>query len=186
MSKLWNPARVQRAERLRLVPRGWEAVAGPDDFSTADNAFAEGYAEARRVVEAEMAAERDMLVQLIDAASSIAPHAPEPLAALLAEAVLRLVADIVGQAPVDPELLRQRALTLAAAIHEPEGPACVVVHPDSVFHLAGLPDHIQVRADITLKPGSVRIVTGDGFIEDGVTAAFDRLRTAIAEMGLGA
>ena len=181
MSRLWNPARVERAERLQLAPFGLEAP----ESALADDLFAAGFAEGRRVVEVELAVERDMLVQLIDAARSMTPSNPEPVAALLAEAVLRLVADIVGRAPVDPELLKDRALSLTAAIGRPDGSPCVLVHPDSVAHLAGLPAHIQVRPDKALQPGTVRIVTDDGLVEDGVAAAFDRLRAALADLGLG-
>lgn len=186
MSKLWNPARVQRAERFRMAPDGWELAVGFGEPTPDADSFAAGYAEARRVVEAEVAAERAMLPRVIDAAGSLAPADPEPLAALLAEAVLRLVGDIVGQVPVDAKLLRERALALSSAIHEPDGPLCLLVHPDGALHLKDLPEHIQVRADHNLKPGDVRVQIGDGHAEDGVAAAFDRLRTAIAELGLDA
>ena len=173
MSRLWTPDIAGRA-------------APPGAANDVADRYDQGYADARATLEAEVAAERAMLLQMIEAAVMLTPADPEPLAQLLGEAVLRLVTDIVGTAPVDAALLRQRALALTEVIQGEDGPATLHVHPDGVALLTGLSDRTVVRVDPALPPGLLRLTRGDALIEDGVPCALARLRAALTDLGCAA
>ncbi|MDB5713242.1 MAG: hypothetical protein JWO15_639 [Sphingomonadales bacterium] len=174
MSKMWNSETALRAQRRQVV----------DVDPTADQSdrYADGYAAARREAIVEVAAERAMLMRLIESATSIEVAEPEPLAQLLAETVLRLVEDVVGGAEIDATLLRTRALVLAEAIHGPAGPVFVRVHPDCVAMLDGLRDDICVCGDVAIDAGQIVATVGDRGAEDGVVSALDRVRVALGAM----
>jgi flagellar assembly protein FliH len=171
MSRMWSAKNAVRAQRLRLVDNDVPGVS--------IDPYAAGYAAARMTAATELDAERTMLLRLIEAAASIAPTDPEPLATMLAETVLRLVEDVSGVASVDQPLLRERALALAEAIHGPDGPVVLRVHPDCVAMLDGLRADICVCGDPTVNPGQIVMRVGDGTAEDGVTSALDRVRAAL-------
>lgn len=169
MSEMWNATNAVRARRLRLVENDVEAT----------DQFGEGYAAAALTAKAEFAAERAMLVALVDAAAAMMPADPEALGALLSETVLRLVSDVVGSVAVDELLLKERALALAAAIHGPEGPVILRVHPDCVVLLDGLRADICVVGDEAVAPGQIVMAMGNGGAEDGVYSALERVRVAL-------
>jgi hypothetical protein len=170
MSKMWSADHAVRAERRRLVD-------GEAAFVV--DRYAEGYAAGRIAVDAEVAAERAMLLTLMGAAADLKIADPEPLAALLQETVMRLVADVAGAAAVDSALLKERALALAVAIHGPEGPVTLRVHPDCVAMLDGLRSDIGVCGDAGIPAGQIVLSVGAGTAEDGVMSALDRVRAAL-------
>lgn len=173
MSRMWNPETAVRARRLRVVDA--------DPVPVTTDLYAAGYAASRRDAMAEVAAERAMLLQLIEAATSIELADPEPLTELLAETVMRLVEDAVGAAQVDQILLRERALALAEAIHGPDGPIILRVHPDCVTMLDGLRNDICVCADAAIEPGQIVMTVGHFGAEDGTISALDRVRAALGK-----
>ncbi|WP_162986939.1 hypothetical protein [Sphingomonas paeninsulae] len=152
-----------------------------DEMAQSDR-YAEGLAEGRRIVEQEFQAERVALLSLVEQASQIEPCDPEPLATLLSEAVLRLVEDIVGKAPVDTELLCMRARTLAGAICGSSGPVVLYVCPENIDLVTGLGDGIEIRADSALASGALRLTVGESAAEDGPSHALDRLRVAMRDL----
>jgi flagellar assembly protein FliH len=156
MSKMWERADFWPADR----------VASP----VADE-FTRGVAEGRRTVEAELAAEREALLQLIAGL--------EALEAPMMAAVERLVTDIAGNAPVDRALLEERAAALSALIVG-ESELVLAVSPDDV----ALFGDRAVIGDPALPRGTVQVRVGEAVIEDGVTSALARLRAEIAAMGI--
>jgi flagellar assembly protein FliH len=171
---MWNAKNAVRAQRLRLAE---------SDVPTVEiDPYAAGYAAARMTAATEFDAERSMLLRLIEAAASIKLTDPEPLATMLTETVLRLVEDVVGAAPVDQVLLRERALALAAAIHNPDGPVVLRVHPDCVAMLDGLRSDICVCGDPTVEPGQIVMLVGEGAAEDGIVSALGRVRAALGSL----
>jgi flagellar assembly protein FliH len=174
MSKMWSAKNAVRAQRLRLIESHVPTVEV--------DPYAAGYAAARVTAATEFDAERTMLLRLIEAAASIKLTDPEPLATILTETVLRLVEDVVGEASVDQTLLRERALALAAAIHGPDGPVVLRVHPDCVPMLDGLRGDICVCGDPAVDPGQIVMLVGAGAAEDGVTSALVRVRAALGTM----
>ncbi len=166
MSKMWERADFWPAERLALP----EA----DDF-------ARGIAEGRRTVEAELAAEREALLQLVAGLEVLEAPSAGLLASLMMVAVERLVIDIVGRAPVDGVLLAQRAAALSAFLTT-ETEAVLVVNPDD----ARLLGDIEVICDPAVPSGTVQARAGAAMIEDGVASALARLRAEIDAMGISA
>jgi flagellar assembly protein FliH len=169
MSKMWSADHAARAERRRLIEGEPVLV----------DLYADGFAAGRLAVDAEWAAERAMLVAMIEAAADLRAEGPEPLAVLLQDTVMRLVSDVVGAAAVDADLLRERALALAAAICGPEGPVLLRVHPDCVTLLEGLRGDIEVCGDGAVVPGQIVRTVARGTLEDGVESALDRVRAAL-------
>jgi flagellar assembly protein FliH len=164
MSKMWERADFWPADR----------VASP----VADE-FTRGVAEGRRTVEAELAAEREVLLQLVAGLEALEAPSPGSLAALMMAAVERLVTDIAGNAPVDQALLEERAEALSVFIAG-EREAVLAVNPDDV---AVFGDR-AVIGDPALSRGTVQLRVGEAVIEDGVTSALARLRAEIAAMGI--
>ncbi len=164
MSKMWERADFWSTERLALP----EA----DDF-------ARGVAEGRRTVEAELAAEREALLQLVRGLETLEAPSAGLLASLMMVAVERLVIDIVGNMPVDGALLAERAAALSAFLAT-EAEAVLVVNP----HDAELLGDIAVIGDPALPRGTVQARAGATMIEDGVASALARLRAEIDAMGI--
>lgn len=169
MSKMWSADHAARAERRRLI----------DGEPVLANLYADGFAAGRSAVDTEVADERAMLVAMIEAAANLRAADPEPLAALLQETVLRLVSDVAGAAPVDGALLKERALALASAVHGPDVPVLLRVHPDCVAMLEGLRADIEVCGDGAVASGQIVRTVGRGTLEDGVASALDRVRVAL-------
>ena len=178
MSRLWAPARAERAARSQLL--AYEVAANP---AAVEEAFANGVAQGRADREAGAMTDRAVLAQLIEAAATLEFPDPEPLIAQIADTVVRLVADIAGAAPVDPVLLRERALALVETVRSSASAVQLVVHPDSLAMLAGLREDIVIVADPAIPLGTLRLIGGDGWLEDGVAAALDRLHASAATMG---
>ena len=95
MSKMWERTEFWPVERRECEP-------GETDFTR-------GAAEARRTVEAELAGEREALLQLASALEVLQSPSAALIASLIVAAVERLVVDIAGNAPIDRDLLRERA-----------------------------------------------------------------------------
>jgi len=149
-----------------------------DPEAIALDGFARGFDEGRRTVEAELAQERAAVRRLAAALESSRPEPPAALAQLLAETVGRLVAQAVGEAGVDPDLLLARAQAAAAMVAEEARPARLRVHPDDAVRL-GDAAPLPIVPDPLLMPGSVVVESRDGWIEDGPQVALDRLRAAL-------
>jgi flagellar assembly protein FliH len=165
MSKMWERADFWPTERI---------VRGEQDD------FAQGLAEGRRTVEAELAGEREALFQLAGSLETLQPPSSALIASLIVMTVERLVIDIAGNVPIDGALLRERADSLAALIRE-EGNFVVAVHPDD---MPILDSALPVVSDPALDRGTVQARTASEMREDGVMPALSRLRAEIARLGL--
>lgn len=157
------------------------AAAAPAEL----DAFTQGFEEGRRTVELELAAEREALAKLAAGLETLRPEPTRALAALLAETVERLVRQIVGEVEIDPTMLVKRAERAAQLIGEDTTPSKLLVHPDDVALLADAQLPVPVAGDETLTRGSVRLETGEGWIEDGPEVRLDRLRAELDRMGAG-
>ena len=167
MSKMWERADFWPAERVAMPPV---------------DEFARGVAEGRRTAAAEVAGEREAILQLAASLEALQPPSSGLIASLIMTAVERLVSDIAGHAAIDADLLRERADALAATIAG-EGETVLAVHPDDV---AMLENGFSVVGDATLAPGTVQARTAGSTYEDGVMPALARLRGEIARLGMAA
>lgn len=173
------------------------AAGGEDPFAVAGDAasvdvdvdgiameaFAQGFAEGRRIAATEQADERRAMQQLVAGLETLRPEPPAALAGLIADTVGRLVRQIVGEAPVDTALLLARAEAAAALVIDETRPR-LRLSPADTLRLAdaGLP--IELVADPALGPGTILIETSDGWIEDGPQTALARLGQQLDRMGV--
>lgn len=146
------------------------------------DAYDQGYAEGRRTVEAEFAAERDALIQLASALEVLKPEPTNALALLIAETVDRLVREVVGQVDIDANLLIARAKAAAELIGENVEPSKLRLHPDDIPYLDEARLGLTLQADAALPRGSLVLETGHGWIEDGPEVRLERLRAALDKM----
>lgn len=149
------------------------------------DAFAEGFEAGRRTVELELAEEREAVALLARTLESLQPEPTEPLAALLAETVERLVKQIVGEVEIDPAMLARRVEVAAALIGEELAPSRLRCHPDDVALIDPAQISVPVVGDASLERGSIVLETASGWIEDGPTVRLERLRAALDRMGPG-
>lgn len=154
-----------------------------DADAIAMEAFAQGFAEGRRVAGVELADERRSMQQLVATLETLQPEPPAALAGLIAETVGRLVRQIVGEAAVDGDLLLARAQAAAALVVEETKPR-LRLSPADKAQLADAGLAIELVADPALAPGTILVETPDGWIEDGPQAALARLATQLDRMGI--
>ena len=157
------------------------AMAGDEPNAAAD-AFERGYAEGRRTVEAEFAAERDAIARLAESLTTLRPEPTNALALLLAEAVDRLVREIIGTVDIDANLLLERAKAAAALVGENVEPSALRAHPEDAAVLYGADLDVAIVTDPSLPRGSIVLETGHGWIEDGPIVRLERLRAALDRM----
>lgn len=184
MSRLWHTERAQGARSISLL--GGQALAhasGPSLQDQLAQAYRAGADDTRHALEAQIAADRAHLAQLAATLEGLAVEPCEPLAASIVDAVHRLVQDIVGDAPVDGELLRARALSLARAIGAGDARRVIRANPADLAFLDAL-TVADVVADPAIARGNLRMIEGDSIAEDGVAPALQRLQSAIDDMGL--
>jgi flagellar assembly protein FliH len=137
--------------------------------------------EGRMAAAQEWEDERSAMLTLIAAAQALQPEPSEELAALIAETVLLLVSDIVGQVEVDRDGLLRRAKRAAAQIGECDNARVLLAHPQDVALLADANLSLTIMADPLAEPGSIRIDCSPGWIEHGTSIYLDSLRS---ELGL--
>lgn len=148
------------------------------------DAFAQGFEAGRRTVEMEVAAERDAITRLAENLQILEPQPTNALAVLMAEAVERLVRQIVGQVDIDKDMLMERAERVAAMIGEDVEPGRLRVHPDDAALLSPARLPVAILGDASLERGTLLLETGEGWIEDGPAVRLERLRAALDKMGM--
>lgn len=208
MSEMWSPslgARFADAPTVAPAFTSWASRLLPVDVAEEDEAdqevapepvdpidpdevaigaFARGYEEGCRAMEAEFATERAAMQRLIAAAETLQPEPPAALASLIAETVGRLVRQIVGEAPIDPDLLLARAEAAAALVVDETRPVRMRLCAADCLLLADAGLELELVADPVLAPGTILIETKDGWIEDGPAAALARLSRQLDRMGI--
>ncbi|UAK26032.1 FliH/SctL family protein [Sphingomonas nostoxanthinifaciens] len=145
--------------------------------------FAQGLEEGRRIAEAELDEDRRALAHLAQSLDVLQPEPPAALAALLAETVRRLVAQVVGEVEICAATLEARTTAIAALIVEETGPSRLRLNPDDAAQLAGAQLDVAIIADPALARGAILLETGAGWVEDGPAVRLDKLRTALDRMG---
>lgn len=204
MSNLWRHDQASAAASVgsfaiwsKPAPfRPWGGNAAPDEQHSegeaptdatvaADiDAFTEGFEAGRRTAEEALAAERQAITRLAKALECLSPEPAEPLAALLAETVDRLVRQIVGEVEIDQALLMHRAEAVARLVGEELSPSKMRVNPADVALLAGAGLPVEVTGDASLMRGEVVLETASGWIEDGPAVRLERLRAELERLGI--
>ena len=174
----------RRASDFAPSPRQPQSEPVTNIETLRSEAFAEGFEQGRQAVIAEFARDREALASLIRSAEALQPESTGPLAAILAETVARFVRQIVGEVTIDPDMLRERAETIAEMVTAESGPARLRMHPDDIVMLGELDLGLPLAADHHLASGQIVLETGEGWIEDGPQVRLAKLRAQLDTMGL--
>lgn len=181
----WGGDNHPRRRASDFAPQQRHEPAAPIDMEAAQaQAFAAGIEQGRQEAIMEFARERDALAQLIRSAEALQPEPSGPLAAVLTEAVTRLVRQIVGEVQIDPAMLKERAESVAELVSAESGPARLRMHPDDIAMLDGVDLGLPVAPDHHLTSGTIVLETGEGWIEDGPQVRLARLRTQLDTMAM--
>ena len=156
-----------------------EPVEGIDSEDRYEQGFADGQiAATQEMLDDQVAVER-----LARAIETIRPEEPCALAAMLAETVKRLVAQIVGEVAIDEATLARRTQEVATLVAEDMATARIRLHPADLARLNGVATDLELIADPSLTPGTILAETQAGWIEDGPTIRLEKLRGALDRMG---
>ncbi|MFM6853995.1 MAG: hypothetical protein ACKOUM_07940 [Sphingopyxis sp.] len=139
-------------------------------------AYADGLAAGQLAAQTALADERAALAQLAASLDALCPTPAASLAALLGETVERLMRELLGDTPINADLLAQRACAVAALLHAEIEPATLKLHPADMAIVPMLDVAVPVVADAGLDRGTVRLETATGWIEDSPGIRLDRLR----------
>lgn len=140
-----------------------------------------GLAEGRAGADARLDNAIERFTALARAAEALQPMPRPALAALLAEAVDRLLARMLPAARTDADALANAAADMARAIARESDARTIHLHPDDIALLPEGALPLPVRADDSLQPGCWRIATAGGWLEDGPAIRLERFRAALRE-----
>ncbi|WP_298689939.1 hypothetical protein [uncultured Sphingomonas sp.] len=143
------------------------------------DAMAQGFAAGIEAGRREADTEREALRTLASGLEHLRPEPAQGLGAMIAATVERLLHEVVGEVSVDLDTLVARATAAAAMIGDETRPSILKLNPDDLKRLAGVELPVVAEADAALAPGSLRLETGAGSIEDGPAVRLDRLKLAL-------
>ena len=166
---------------------GFHTHSPSNDVGDAEALVAQGYAdglnEGHRLAMIELEDERAALARLAESLECLNPEGTDGLAAMLANAVKRLVTQIVGEVEVNLDTLAERTLAVAAMIAEETAPTRLRLHPTDVVRLAHANIAVEMIGDPLLAPGTIVLDTGSGWVEDGPHVRLEKLRTQLDRLG---
>jgi len=142
-------------------------------------AMAQGFSAGIEAGRREADKEREALRALAAGLEHLRPEPTQGLGAMIAATVERLLKDVVGEVAVDLDTLLARANAAAAMIGEETRPSILKLNPEDLKRLAGVELPVAAAPDATLAPGSLRLETSAGSIEDGPAVRLDRLKLAL-------
>jgi flagellar assembly protein FliH len=160
-------------------------AAGMADDPVADD-YQRGYTDGVSAAETVYLEERTRLLALIRAVDALKPEPSEELAKMIAEAVAGLVAQIVGNAPIDNEILAERARACAALVGESDAARTIRTHPDNVMALADAGLDLEIVGDPQMPIDALRIDCSAGWIESGTSQHLEALRAQLGLKGTSA
>ncbi|RVT43337.1 FliH/SctL family protein [Sphingobium algorifonticola] len=146
------------------------------------DAFTMGFEEGCRVTQESIVADQDACARLADALEQLAPASAGTLSTVLSAAVIRLVSQIVGEVAIDEALLLERCQAVAAFIEDSDTRHALHVNAEDLPFIEAVQIGVPVVADPTLRRGSVRLDTADGWIEDGPDVRLSRLKAMLDDM----
>jgi flagellar assembly protein FliH len=183
-SRPWNvtmPGHVTRnADMLDMVADPIDQIDPIEE--AAQEAFLQGFQEGERITREAADADDAARVQLATSVAQIAHAGEGTLAAMMSQAVIRLVSQIMGEVAVDEALLKERCAAVAACIDVDDRRALLEVNPEDMplLEMEGL--GVALSANPALSRGSVRLATADGWVEDGPDVRLARLKALMDDM----
>ncbi|ODT98381.1 MAG: hypothetical protein ABS79_05955 [Planctomycetes bacterium SCN 63-9] len=148
----------------------------------AREAFLMGFQEGERVTRETLEADNAVRARLASAIQLLAQTGEGSLATLLSETVVRLVTQIIGEVPIDADVLRERCAAVAACIDSDDARAVLEVSPEDLPLLEMEQMGVALAANPDLPRGSVRLATADGWVEDGPDVRLARLKALMDDM----
>ncbi len=152
----------------------------PPGTRAEDAAFAEGFSAGHAAAVAELAESRAQLASLTMELEALQPIPQPALASLIAESVATMIEWLCATVTVDPAALAGMAQDMVAALADEIEPLALHVHPSDAAMLAALDLPVALHPDGSLAPGTLRLATRAGWIEDGPELRLARFRAAIA------
>ena len=148
----------------------------------AQDAFVQGFQEGERVTREALEQDNQVRAELTQAIALLAQQGEGTLAAMLSQAVIRLVTQIIGEVPIDAQVLKERCEAVAACIEGDAAGAVLEVNPEDLPLLAMEQMGVTLAASPDLPRGCVRLATAEGWIEDGPDVRLDRLKALMDDM----
>lgn len=175
-SRGWNAGGAHTASRS-----GQAAVPVDPVEEAAREAFLQGFQEGDRLAREAVDADNEARVLLANAIQHVAQSGEGTLAAMLSQAVIRLVGQIMGDVAIDEALLQERCAAVAACIDNDESHV-LEVNPEDIALLEEQATGVKLTANPDLPRGSVRLATADGWVEDGPDIRLARLKALLDDM----
>ncbi|MBB5984290.1 flagellar biosynthesis protein [Sphingobium lignivorans] len=176
-SRAWN---VTHPAQTTHAPATLDPVDPIEEASR--EGFLQGFQEGERLTREALEQDNAARAELASALRLLAGSGEGALATMLSHAVIRLVAQIVGEVPVDADVLQARCEAVAACIDGDDARAVLEVNPEDLPLLDMEQTGVALAANPALPRGSVRLATADGWVEDGPDVRLDRLRALMDDM----
>lgn len=176
-SRAWNVTQPGQPTR----PGGAAEPVDPVE-QAAQDAFVQGFQEGERLAREAMEQDNAARAELAAALALLAQDGEGALAAMLSQAVIRLVRQIIGEVPIDEATLRERCEAVAACIDGDDDRAVIEVNAEDLPLLRMEDAGIAFAASRDLPRGSVRLATPEGWVEDGPDVRLDRLKALLDAM----
>jgi flagellar assembly protein FliH len=142
--------------------------------------FEEGHAAALADLEAIQARETALLEQVSAALAGAAHFDRERMAGHLRQTVLHLVAKMVGEVGIAPDILAARIAAASDLLADKAESALLRLHPDDVPLVDGrLPANVFAVGDPHLARGAFVIESASTIVEDGPDLWLEQLAQAI-------
>lgn len=157
---------------------GWDAFTPSDPIA---DARAAGFAEGLAAALADQTRDRALAENILGALSSRVDR--DRVARQLRQTVLFLVAKIVGETGVAPDVLAGRVEAATELLSDAAESAMLRVHPDDVILLDGrLPATVFPVGDAAVARGSFVLESASSIVEDGPELWLDQLAAAIDQV----
>eukprot|EP01136_Pigoraptor_vietnamica_P012331 Opistho-1_new@52142 len=142
--------------------------------------YAEGLAAGRAEADAATAQQAALLQQVSEALAQGAHFDRERMAGHLRQTVLHLVAKMIGETGVAPDILAGRIEAATDMLADSAESAILRLHPDDVVSVQGhLPKTVFPVGDPTIARGGFVIESASTIVEDGPDMWLEQLAQAI-------
>ena len=173
----WNAGGVHAGGRgVQAAP----AAVDPIEEASRES-FLQGFQEGDRIARESFDADNEARVLLANSIQQIAQSGEGTLAAMLSQAVIRLVGQIMGDVAIDEVVLKERCAAVAACIDDGESHV-LEVNPEDLPLLEEQAAAVTLTPNPELPRGSVRLATAAGWVEDGPDIRLARLKALLDEM----
>lgn len=189
-----EPKHFHPADASHNPTAGWDPFTATDDASPGfadpiSAAHARGVAEGRAAALAEMGEgdSRDaaLLAQLAEALKADDRFDRAQLARRMRQTVLFLVAKLIGETGIAPDLLANRIEAATDMLADAAESAMLRVHPDDVALLDGkLPKTVFAVGDAAVQRGGFVLESASTIVEDGPDLWLEQLAQAIDRIAL--